>query len=108
MSETDKLISFYDEHERVPTYEEMKKIFGVKSKNTVAYKVKRLVDEGVLIKEGRRLVMGIVGGFMKLGTIQAGFPTTEEATTDIEKVSLDRMLMRRKGRTFCLRSKASR
>jgi hypothetical protein len=25
MSETDKLISFYDEHERVPTYEEMKK-----------------------------------------------------------------------------------
>jgi SOS-response transcriptional repressor LexA len=102
MSETDKLISFYDEHERVPTYEEMKKLFGVKSKNTVAYKVKRLVDEGVLIKEGRRLVMGIVGGFMKLGTIQAGFPTTEDATETIEKVSLDRMLMRRKGRTFLL------
>lgn len=102
MSETDKLIAFYDEHERVPTFEEMKKLFGVKSKNTVAYKVKRLVDEGVLIKEGRRLVMGIVGGFMKLGSVQAGFPTTEEATDTIEKVSLDRMLMRRKGRTFLL------
>jgi SOS regulatory protein LexA len=102
MSETDKLIAFYDEHERVPTYEEMKKLFGVRSKNTVAYKVKRLVDEGVLIKEGRRLVMGIVGGFMKLGSIQAGFPTTEEATETIEKISLDRMLMRRKGRTFLL------
>lgn len=102
MSETDKIIAFYDEHERVPTYEEMKKLFGVKSKNTVAYKVKRLVDEGVLIKEGRRLVIGIVGGFMKLGSIQAGFPTTAEETEDIEKISLDRMLMRRKGRTFLL------
>ena len=102
MTETDKLIAFYDQHERVPTFEEMKKLFGVKSKNTVAYKVKRLVDEGVLIKEGRRLVMGIVGGFMKLGNVQAGFPTTEDATAEIEKVSLDRMLMRRKGRTFLL------
>lgn len=102
MTETDKIIAFYDEHERVPTYEEMKKLFGVKSKNTVAYKVKKLIQEGVLLKEGRRLVMGIVGGFMKLGSIQAGFPTTEDATEMIEKVSLDRMLMRRKGRTFLL------
>lgn len=101
MTETDKIISFYDEHERVPTYEEMKKLFDVKSKNTVAYKVKKLVEEGVLIKEGRRLVMGLVGGFMKLGSVQAGFPTTEEPM-DIEKISLDRMLMRRKGRTFLL------
>ena len=101
MTETDKIITFFDEHERVPTYEEMKKLFGVKSKNTVAYKVKKLVEEGVLIKEGRRLAMGLVGGFMKLGNIQAGFPTTEEAGT-IEKISLDRMLMRRKGRTFLL------
>ena len=67
MTETDKIIAFYDEHERVPTYEEMKKLFGVKSKNTVAYKVKKLIEEGVLIKEGRRIVMGVVGGFMKLG-----------------------------------------
>lgn len=102
MSDTDKLIIFYDEHERVPTYEEMKKIFGVKSKNTVAYKVKKLIEEGVLIKEGRRLAMGIVGGFMKLGNIQAGFPTTAEEQEEIEKVSLDRLLMRRKGRTFLL------
>lgn len=101
MTETDKIIAFYDEYERVPTYEEMKKLFGVKSKNTVAYKVKRLIEEGVFIKEGRRLIMGIVGGFMKLGNIQAGFPTTEEAST-IEKISLDRMLMRRKGRTYLL------
>jgi SOS regulatory protein LexA len=99
MTETDKLIMFYDEHERVPTYEEMKKLFGVKSKNTVAYKVKKLIEEGVLVKEGRRLAMGIVGGFMKLGNIQAGFPTTAE---EQEEVSLDRMLMRRKGRTFLL------
>lgn len=102
MTETDKIIAFYDEHERVPTYEEMKKLFGVKSKNTVAYKVQRLVEEGVLIKEGRRLAMGIVGAFMKLGNIQAGFPTTAEEAQEIEKVSLDRLLMRRKGRTFLL------
>lgn len=102
MTETDKIIAFYDEHERIPTYEEMKKLFGVKSKNTVAYKVKKLIEEGVLIKEGRRLVMGMVGGFLKLGNIQAGFPTTAEEAHDVEKVSLDRMLMRRKGRTFLL------
>lgn len=102
MTETDKLIAFYDEHERVPTYEEMKRLFNVRSKNTVAYKVKRLIEEGVLIKEGRRLVMGIVGGFMKLGNIQAGFPTTADEQSEVEKISLDRMLMRRKGRTFLL------
>lgn len=102
MTETDKLIMFYDEHERVPTYEEMKKLFGVRSKNTVAYKVKKLIEEGVLVKEGRRLAMGIVGGFMKLGNVQAGFPTTAEEQEEVEKVSLDRMLMRRKGRTFLL------
>ena len=102
MTETDKIIMFYDEHERVPSYEEMKKLFGVKSKNTVAYKVKKLIDEGVLIKEGRRLAMGIVGGFMKLGNIQAGFPTTAEEQDEVEKVSLERLLMKRRGRTFVL------
>lgn len=102
MTETDKIIAFYDEHERVPTYEEMKRLFNVASKNTVAYKVKRLIEEGTLKKEGRRLIMGVVGGFLKLGNIQAGFPTTVEEASEIEKVSLDRLLMRRKGRTFLL------
>jgi DNA polymerase V len=62
----------------------------------------KTLEEGVLIKEGRRIVMGVVGGFMKLGNIQAGFPTTAEEQSEIEKVSLDRLLMRRKGRTFLL------
>ena len=44
--------------------------------------------------------MGIVGGFMKLGNIQAGFPTTAEEQSEIEKVSLDRLLMRRKGKNI--------
>lgn len=100
MTETDKIIMFYDEHERVPTYEEMKRLFNVKSKNTVAYKVRKLIEEGTLVKEGRRLAMGVVGGFLKLGNIQAGFPTTQEEAQEIEKISLDRMLLRKRGRTF--------
>ncbi len=101
MNEREQLIQFYAKHERVPTYEEMKKLFGVKSKNTVSYKVQKLIDEGVLTKIGRRLSLVESGPIMRLGTVQAGFPTmAEEARMD--PISLDRMLIRKRGATYML------
>jgi hypothetical protein len=32
---------------RMPTYEEMKDLFDVASKNTVAYRVNKLIEEGL-------------------------------------------------------------
>jgi repressor LexA len=99
MEDKEKLMTYYATHERMPTFEEMKKIFGVASKNTVSYKVEKLIEEGIIEKVGRRLSMVNSGPIMRLGTVQAGFPTQAEET-DISLVSLDSMLVRKKVPTY--------
>jgi repressor LexA len=102
MKDEDKLSLFFQENKRMPTYEEMKDIFGVASKNTASYRVKKLVESGFLIKSGNKLTLTETGSVMRLGTVQAGFPT--EATEDIESelVSLDDFLIERKSSTYML------
>lgn len=101
MDDREKIITYYATHERVPTYEEMKKVFGVASKNTVSYKVQKLIDEGILKKTGRRLSMVSTGTIMKLGTVQAGFPSPAEHS-EMDLISLDRMLIRKRTPTYMI------
>jgi repressor LexA len=101
MTDREKIISFYFENNRVPTYEEMKVLFDVASKSTVAYKVGKLVEEGVLAKEGKKLTMVNPGTVLMLGTVQAGFPSPAEEAT-MTPLSLDRMLIKRRGQTYML------
>lgn len=85
----------------MPTYEEMKNIFGVASKNTVAYRVKKLLEEGVLSKHDGKLSLNQTGYVMRLGTVQAGFPSQAEEY-DTELMSLDDFLIERKESTYML------
>ena len=102
MKETEALTAFFADYKRMPTYEEMKKLFGVASKNTVAYRVNKLIEEGFLTKSGSKLRLAQNGSVMMLGTVQAGFPTTADEDVVSELVSLDDFLIERKSSTYML------
>ena len=102
MKETEILSTFFTENKRMPTYEEMKSLFRVASKNTVAYRVNKLIEEGFLIKDGNRLSLTQSGSVMRLGTVQAGFPTAAEDDVTSELLSLDDFLIERKNSTYML------
>ncbi|HTE49128.1 MAG TPA: hypothetical protein VK675_04430, partial [Candidatus Paceibacterota bacterium] len=46
-----KLESFYSQNKRMPTYSEMMKLFGFKSKNAVFRVVRKLVESGLVAKD---------------------------------------------------------
>ncbi len=102
MKDEQELSAFYTENKRMPTYEEMKSIFGVASKNTVAYRVTKLVESGFLTKSGSKLMLSETGSVMRLGTVQAGFPTEAQEDITSELMSLDDFLVERKSSTYML------
>jgi repressor LexA len=102
MKEKEALSTFYIDNHRMPTYEEMKHIFGVSSKNTVAYRVNKLIEEGFLMKEGTRLSLAETGSVIRLGTVQAGFPTAADEDVSASLMSLDDYLIERKNTTYML------
>lgn len=102
MIDEDKLSAFYTDHRRMPTYEEMKGLFNVASKNTVAYRVSKLLEVGFLHKEGNKLMLANTGSIMRLGTVQAGFPTAAEEDVETELMSLDDFLIERKKSTYMM------
>ena len=102
MRDDEKINEFYTTEKRMPTYEEMKDLFSVASKNTVAYRVNKLLDSGFLKKENGHLVLSQVGSVMRLGTVQAGFLTLAEDDVEKELVSLDDFLIEKKNSTYML------
>lgn len=102
MKDEEKLSAFYAENKRMPTYEEMKDIFNVASKNTASYRVKKLVESGFLTKSGNKLILTETGSVLRLGTVQAGFPTAADEDVETELVSLDDFLIERKSSTYML------
>jgi repressor LexA len=96
------LSEYFAENRRMPTYEEMKNLFGVASKNTVAYRVNKLLESGFLTKDGNRLMLSESGYVMRLGTVQAGFPTAADENVETELMSLDDFLVEKKNSTYML------
>lgn len=102
MNDAQQIALFFADNNRMPTYEEMKGLFGVASKNTVAFRVKKLLDEGVLEKSGSKLALIETGYLMRLGTVQAGFPTAADDHVEVDLMSLDDFLIERKHSTYML------
>ena len=88
-----KLESFYRDNKRMPTYSEMMKLFGFKSKNAIFKIVEKLIDGGVVTKDhlGRLLPSEIFNEIPKLGYVKAGIPAEAEELTD--RVNLDDLLV---------------
>lgn len=99
----EKLQTFYSENKRMPSYSEMAKLFGFKSKNAVFKVVAKLIDAGIVAKDhlGRLVPRKLTGEVPMLGFVTAGFPATvEEELADT--VNLDDLLIKNKPLTYML------
>ncbi len=88
---------------RMPTYSEMMKLFGFKSKNAVYRIVTKLMEAGIVAKDhlGRLIPAQSFGELQVLGLIKAGFPSPAEETVR-ETMSLDDFLIEKKDKTYML------
>lgn len=98
-----KLVRFYDIQKRMPTYSEMMKIFGFKSKNAVYRLVEKLMDAGLVGKDslGRLLPTSALTEVPILGLVKAGFPSPGEDVLETT-INLDNFLIQKKDRTYIL------
>lgn len=98
-----KLTDFYHSAKRMPTYSEMMKLFGFKSKNAVNRVVEKMIDAGIVAKDslGRLVPDRVFGEVPMLGTIKAGFPSPSEEILD-ETISLDEFLIPKKDSIYVL------
>jgi len=98
-----KLETFYTGNKRMPTYSEMLKLFGFKSKNAVFRVVEKLIEAGLVGRDhlGRLIPTKTFGEVPMCGLVTAGLPATvEEELTDT--VNLDDMLIKNKPLTYML------
>jgi repressor LexA len=114
---------FYDEYYRMPSYNELKKVFDVSSKDTVFRIVDTLANLGYILKDSNGKILPIIEKFKSqnykpqktlkkktygvlkmLGFVEAGFPTFVEAS-DMDTITLDEWLIGDKNATFMLRVK---
>jgi SOS regulatory protein LexA len=95
---------FYSANKRMPSYSEMLKVFGLKSKNAAFKRVAALVRDGVVEKDGQgKLIPGALTKPARvLGTVAAGFPSpAEEELSDT--MSLDEYLISNPQATYLLK-----
>lgn len=99
-----RINDFYLSCKRMPSYSEMLKILGLKSKNAVFKIIARLIDAGLLHKDktGRIIPVKVQRPVRLLGLVKAGFPSpAEEETLDL--MSLDEYLISNPQATFLLK-----
>ena len=98
-----KIESFYSQNKRMPTYSEMMKLFGFKSKNAVFRVVEKLLEAGLVAKDhlGRLIPTKMFGEVPMLGFVTAGLPATVEEEL-LDRVNLDDLLIEKKATTYML------
>ncbi|MFC1618304.1 transcriptional repressor LexA [Patescibacteria group bacterium] len=98
-----KIKSFYDKQKRMPSYGELAKLLGFKSRNAAYKLADRLIKAGVLSKDsaGRLRPSKLFQDTKVLGVIEAGFPSPAEEEL-IDTLSLDDFLIRNKSATYIL------
>lgn len=103
----EKIESFYSDNKRMPTYSEMTKLFGFKSKNAVFKVVEKLMEAGLVAKDhlGRLIpsesFADNINSIQMAGFVTAGLPATVEEELS-ETVNLDDMLVGNKALTYML------
>ena len=102
----DKIFDFYSAHKRMPSYAEIMRLVGFKSKNAVYKLINRLIDEGSVLKDktGRLIPSRMFGEVPLLGLVEAGFPSVAEETS-LDSLSLDEYLIEKKEKTYLLEVK---
>ena len=98
-----KLVNFYERGKRMPTYTEMMKLFGFKSKNAVARLVDKFIEEGIVAKDhlGRLIALASFDSIPMLGSVKAGFPA-DVAEEMKDTINIDEYLVDRKDNSYML------
>ena len=98
-----KVESFYSQNKRMPSYSEMLKLFGFKSKNAVFRVVGKLIEAGLVAKDhlGRLIPSSSFGEIQMAGLVTAGLPSTVEEEL-LDRVNLDDLLIEKKATTYML------
>jgi SOS regulatory protein LexA len=103
-----KLSGFYREHKRMPSYAEIMKLVGFKSKNAVYKLVNKLVEEGFIAKDetGRIIPKKLfdLPEVPLLGLVEAGFPSVAEEEV-LDTMSIDEYLIDKRDATYLLEVK---
>jgi repressor LexA len=104
MEYKNKIIAFYKNHKRMPSYSEIMGLFNLKSKNSVFKLVKKLTREEFLSQDatGRLIPDKFWGQTRVLGQVQAGFPSPAEEEL-VDTISLDEYLIENRDATFMLK-----
>lgn len=91
----------------MPSYSEMMKVFGFKSKNAVFKLIDKLVNEGIVDKDssGKLIPNKLFGEVRMLGVVEAGFPTIAEEDVMGDTLTLDEFLIGNKDATYMLKVK---
>jgi SOS regulatory protein LexA len=95
---------FYHRHHRLPSFAEMLKLFGVKSKQAVFRYMQAWLESGIVEKtvDGKYTPGPSLRGLPLLGTIGAGFPSpAEEELADA--ITLDQYLIHNRAASFMVR-----
>ncbi len=98
-----KIENFFKKNKRMPTYSEMMKIFSLKSKNSIAKIVDKLVDIGFISKDssGKLIPAQSFGEIPILGLVKAGFPAEGEQILN-DSTNLEDLLVDKKDLTYML------
>ena len=98
-----KIVQFYRDRKRMPSYSEIMKLAGYASKSPAFKFVGRLIDEDFVKKDqaGKLLPGRLFHAVKVLGTVEAGWPTTAEEQL-IDTISLDEFLIAKKEATYML------
>lgn len=101
-----KIISFYEANKRMPSYSEIMKLVGFKSKNAVAKLISKLIDEGIVTKDSQGKLIPSRGfsDVPLLGLVEAGVPSVAESHT-LDTLNVDEYLITKKEQSFMLEVK---
>lgn len=96
-------MQFYSREKRMPTYTEMMRLFGFKSKNAVFKLVEKMIDAGLVAKDhlGRLVPMKSFDEIPMLGLVKAGIPSDVEEMV-LDTVKLDDLLVGKKEFSYIL------
>ena len=98
------LQAFYRSHDRMPSYGELMRALGFRSKHAVTYWVEKWVKTGIIHqdKTGRLLPGTGLLPLRILGEVRAGFPSPAEEE-NVDTISLDDWLLGKREASFMLK-----
>ncbi len=102
-----KIRKFYEKFERMPSFEEVRKLLGFASKQAVSKLINRLAEKNILKRDakGKLIPLSLTASNLSLlGIVEAGFPT-EAYQESSPTMSLDEFVMGQKTATFMLKVK---